>query len=57
MKKISLVILFLILSSLLYALTPITPVVLVDNSECMMKVVAYEEDSWSFTLKAQCENK
>lgn len=57
MKKISLVLLFLILSSLLYALTPITPVVLVDNNECMMKVVAYEEDSWSFTLKAQCENK
>ena len=57
MKRFSFVFLFLMFSSLIYAITPITPVVLVDNSECMMKVVAYEEDSWSFTLKAQCENK
>ncbi len=57
MKKSSIVLVLLVLSSLLYAITPITPVTLVDNEECMMKVVAYDEDSYSFTLKAQCENK
>lgn len=57
MKRIESAMLLLLLSSMLYAATPISPVILVDNDECMMKIVAYEEDRWGFALKAQCQNK
>lgn len=57
MKRIKTILLLLSLSSLLYAVTPIPPVVLADNDECLMRVVAYDETSRSFTLKAQCENR
>lgn len=56
-KKFSAFLLLLLFSSLLYAVSPITPVILVDNSECLFKIVAFEESSRSFTLKSQCENR
>ncbi|MGN0906383.1 MAG: hypothetical protein ACI4NM_04485 [Bullifex sp.] len=57
MKRISLTTLLLTLCCLLYAVTPITPVIIADNSECLFKVVAYDESYLGFILKAQCENR